>query len=105
MDQGISPATTPGATKRKRMLPSAARALCTGRGGLTGEPLDQLRQALRLVLRDEGVGVLDLLQLRPADGLGQALGKGELEEAVLDGPGQHRRPVEVAQLLGGLKGV
>src|SRR5262245_42613151 len=82
-NQGIRPAATPGAMIKKNALPRAASALRTGRRGLAGERLDQGGQSFRLVLRDEGVRVLDPLQSRALDGVREPLGEGELEEAVL----------------------
>src|SRR4051794_12251215 len=99
MDHGINPATTPGATRRNRRLPRAALALRVRGRGFTGERRDQLGQSLGLVLRDEGVGVLDPLEPRTVDRLGQPLRERDLEEPVLDRPGEHGGPVEGAQLL------
>src|SRR6266540_1015349 len=105
IERGIQPATTPGATMRNRALPRAARALRLGWGAVTRERLDQRSQPLWLVLRDERVGILDLLEPGAADGRHQALRERELEEAVLHRPGQQRRAIEIPQPLGGLKGV
>src|SRR5829696_692425 len=101
--QGMRPATTPGASARKTALPAAATL--RDRCGLSGKARDQLGEARGLVLRDKGVGVLDPLQPGAWDGVRELLREGELEEAVLHRPGEQRRPVEIAELLGSLKGV
>src|SRR4051794_32915155 len=97
--QGMSPAMTPGTRTRNTAVPAAAGAL-RDRGRLSCQPGGQLGEPLRLILRDERVGVLDLLQGRSPDGVREPLGEGELEEAILDGPGEHRGAVEGAQPLG-----
>src|SRR5262249_32956514 len=97
--QGIRPAATPGAITRKSALPSAAQALRPGRRLLAGELRDQRGQALGLILGDEGVGVLDPLQGGALDLLGEPLGEGDLEEAILHRPGEQRRPIEFRQPL------
>src|SRR4051794_40310826 len=102
--QGISPATTPGTRTRKASVPAAAGAL-RDRRRLSCKPGDQLGEPLGLILRDEGVGVVDLLQGRAVDGVRKPLREGELEEAILDRPGEHRRAVERAQPLGSLERV
>src|SRR5262245_3080949 len=99
--QGISPATTPGASTRNAALPAATNAL-RDRCPFSGKALDQLGEALGLVLRDECVGVLDPLQRRSLDRRDELLGEGDLEEAVLDGPCQQGRAVEVPELVGRL---
>src|ERR671919_1857605 len=99
---GTSPATTPGASRRKAALPAAA-ALRRDGCGLSGKARDQLGEPLGLVLRDEGVGVLDSLQPGAPDGVSELLREGDLEEAVLHRPGEQRRPVKVAELLGSLE--
>src|SRR5690349_12740987 len=71
--QGTRPATTPGATRRKRALPAAAFALRTRIGRLTGERADQLREALGPVFGHERVGVLDPLELRAGNRVRQPL--------------------------------
>ena len=63
-------------------------------GRLPGKARDQLGEPLGLVLRDEGVGVLDPLERRAVDRLGEPLREGDLEEAVLHRPGEQRRPIE-----------
>src|SRR5215208_3259089 len=102
--QGRTPATAPGTRTRKVTVPAAAVAL-RDRCRLSRKASDQLGEALGLILRDERVGVVDLLQCCALDRLRQPLREGELEEAVLDGPGEHRRAIEGAELLGGLEGV
>src|SRR4051812_40387134 len=102
--QGMSPAMTPGTRTKNTAVPAAAIAL-RDRSRLSCKPGDQLGEPLRLILRDERVGVLDLLQGRSPDGVREPLGEGELEEPVLDGPGEHRRAIESAQPVGGLEGV
>jgi hypothetical protein len=47
-----------------------------------------------VVLRDEGVAVLDRDEARVGDDRGQPLGAGIGEEAVLAGPGDERGPLE-----------
>src|SRR6266540_2070810 len=79
IERGIQPATTPGATMRNRALPRAAlAALRLGWGAVTRERLDQRSQPLWLVLRDERVGILDLLEPGAADARHQALREREL---------------------------
>src|SRR3954471_18238961 len=106
--QGISPAMTPGTRTRNAVVPAAAAL--RDRRRLSRKAGDQLGEPLGLILRDEGVGVVDLLQGRApgeevggvvflpggraVDGAGEPLREGELEETVLDGPGEHRRAIE-----------
>src|SRR4051812_32251887 len=101
--QGISPAMTPGTRTRNAVVPAAAAL--RDRRRLSRKAGDQLGEPLGLILRDEGVGVVDLLQGRAVDGVREPLREGELEETVLDGPGEHRRAVEGPQLLGSVERV
>src|SRR5688572_3521914 len=65
---------------------------------------DRVDHALRLVLGDERVGVVDQDDARVRQPSGQALGEREPEELVFARPGEQHRLRERAQLLSSLEG-
>src|SRR5215212_12158823 len=73
---------------------------CAGGRGLADEASDQLGELLGLVLRGESVSVVDPLQARVRQELGELVRVLPRKEPVLTRPGDQHGAVELAESLG-----